>query len=285
MSKQTLSAAAIGSILLFVVGCTSAVSTTDTAVKISTEAGATSIKIGGSSETYEDLKQLADAYRQQEKADGVTFDFLPPSQTSGGIQGVKNSLLDLGGLSRQLTEKDASDDLAYLKLRETPLVLIVHESVSNISNITAEEINAIYQGEITNWQDLGGPDERIVLFDLAEDENEKQVLRRAYLGDDLKITPDAIVFAEDDELIETAAITPFSMAAVPLEDELIDSPVNILSIDGVAPSADALVSGQYVMSLPLGFVFNKTPSAETQDFVAFVTSAEGQSILAESPAE
>ena len=93
--------------------------------------------------------------------------------------------------------------MSYIPLVETPLMVVVHDSVTGVSDITAEQIKAVYSGEITNWQELGGPDEQIILFDLSEDENEKVVLREAYLGPDLEISPDAVVFTEDDELVET----------------------------------------------------------------------------------
>jgi phosphate transport system substrate-binding protein len=238
------------------------------------------IKIGGSSETYEVLELLADNYSATKA--GVTVEFFPPSQTAGGIEGVKAGIFDIGGVSRAITAEESGDTLTYLPLAETPMVLVVHDSVTGVTNLSADQIKALYKGDITNWQALGGPDAAIVLLDLAEDENEKQVLREHYLGADLNITPDAVVIPEDDELIETVGSTEFSIAAVPLEDELEELPVSVLSIDGIAPSPENLQSNAYGMTLPMGIVMSGSPSPTTQAFVEFVTSAAGQQILTEA---
>ncbi|MEO1592910.1 MAG: substrate-binding domain-containing protein, partial [Cyanobacteria bacterium J06632_22] len=196
----------------------------------STDATVTTLTVGGSSEAYEMIEVLAEAYGQTGAAE---FEFAPSSQTSGGIEGVKADELDIGGVSRKLTEADLNGELSYLPMVETPMVVVVHDSVTGVTDITAEQIKAVYSGEITNWQELGGPDETIVLFDLSEDENEKVVLREVYLGTDLAISPDAIVFTEDDELVEALAVTDFSMATVPAEDELEELPLSPLTIDGI----------------------------------------------------
>ncbi|MEM7066552.1 MAG: substrate-binding domain-containing protein [Cyanobacteria bacterium P01_B01_bin.77] len=238
------------------------------------------IKIGGSAETYDVIKLLTTAY--QDQTTDVEFDFFPPSQTSGGIQGIKSNVIDIGGVSRMITPQETGNQLTYVPLVKTPLVVVAHSSVTGVNDITSDQINAIYSGQIDNWQALGGPDEDIVLFDFVEDENEKQVLRQTYLGDDLAIVPTAIVFAEDDELLETAAITKFSMATVPYEEALKTLPLTILSIDGVSPSNQNLRSGKYAMSLPLGVVLNKEASTAAESFLDFVTGPNGKQILTDN---
>ena len=243
----------------------------------STDLSGEPIKIGGSAETYEILELFVKAY--QTKSANTQFDFFPPSQTSGGVQGVKSAVLDIGGVSRIPALEESDEQVTYLRLANAPLVVIVHNSVTGITNITGEHIKAIYSGQITNWKDLGGPNADIVLFDFTEDENEKRVLRETYLGQDLKITPNAVVFPEDDELVETATITKFSMATVVYEKNLDDLPITLLSIDGIVPSAQTIQSGQYPMTLPLGVVLKKQPSSSTLAFLKFATSPEGRQIL------
>lgn len=238
------------------------------------------VKIGGSAETYEVLKSLTAAY--QDQTTGVEFDFFPPSQTSGGIQGIKSNVIDIGGVSRIPTPQEIGDQMTYVPLAKTPLVVTVHSSVTGVSNITSDQIKAIYSGQIDNWQMLGGPDEDIVLFDFAEDENEKQVLRQTYLGSDLVIVPTAIVFAEDDELLETAAITEFSIAAVPYEKELETLPLTVLNINGVSPSNQNVRSGKYAMALSLGVVLNKEPSTAAELFLEFAAGPDGKQILTDN---
>ena len=195
---------------------------------------------------------------------------------------MKAAAVDIGAVSREIDSVETGETLVYQPLVKTPLVIAVHESVTGVTNISAEQIKAIYSGEVSNWQTLGGPDAEIIVFDLAEDENEKRVLRETYLGADLEITPNAVAFAEDDELLETAAITEFSIAALPLEEDLNELPMAILSIDGVEPTTENLQSGVYPMALSLGVVLPATPSDQTESFIEFVESEAGQAVLTEA---
>lgn len=272
METQYLHKLLIGSFVALLSGCTGN-------EKVDTRSTETTrqIQIGGSSESYEPLKLLVEAYQASGKQD--EFNFLPPSQTSGGLQGVKNQTLDVGGISTVLTTDKLGDALQYVPIAKTPLVVVVHGSVEGLTDISADAIRAVYRGDITNWQDLGGPNARIVLFDFAEDENEKKVLRQAYLGDSLTVTSAAVVFPEDDGLLNVAAITEFSIAIVPYENKLQELPMRVLSIDGVTPSSANIHTGEYLMSLSLGIVVAKTSAPEVEAFIEFVTSPEAKKSL------
>jgi phosphate transport system substrate-binding protein len=237
------------------------------------------IQIGGSSETLEVIEAVAEAY----EASGaeVEIEFLPPSQSSGGIEGVKAELLDIGAVSRELSTADL-DNEQYIALVNTPLVIAVHETVTGIDNLTATDLKGIYDGTTTNWQTLGGPDAEIVLLDVAEDENEKALLRNKVLGAELQITGEAIVFPEDDELLGTASTTPYSLTVLPLEAEVYAAPLKVLSLDGVAPTPDNVSAGTYDMLLALGIVVTETPAPTVQAFIDFMLSPEGEAVLAES---
>lgn len=240
---------------------------------------ATLIRIGGSAETLEIVENLADTYEASEK--GININFLPPSQSSGGIQGVKDEVLDIGAVSSDpLTA--TLEGLQYVPLTQTPLVIIVHETVVGIQDITQSQLQDIYDGTIANWQDLGGPDAEIILLDFTEDENEKALLRQHVLGDDLQITEQAVVFPEDDEIFETAIVTHYSIAAIPLEEDIKEAPVQILLLDGVAPTPENMQSGAYAMQLTLGLVIADSPTVEVQNFLDFILSPEGQAILTDN---
>ncbi|MGK7900436.1 MAG: substrate-binding domain-containing protein [Hormoscilla sp.] len=230
------------------------------------------IKIGGSSEAYPVLEVLTAAY--QTKGENRKITFLPSSQTSGGIQGVRDEAIDIGLVSRELTKAETSGKLEYRPLVKEALVLVTHSSVTGVTNLDREQLQGIYSGAINNWQDLGGPDAEIILLDVAEDENEKQLLREHYLGQ-TKVRSTAIIFSEDDEVIEAVATQPYSIGPVPLQAELAERPVNILSLNGIAPTPTNISNGKYKMLLTIGIVFPSQPQPPVQDFINFIFSPEG----------
>ncbi len=236
------------------------------------------IQIGGSSEGYPVLEILAEAYENED----TEIRFAPSSQTRGGIAGVKDKAIDIGIVSRELTATENTDNIQYLAIVSSPLLLITNETVEGITNLNAEQIQDIYRGEITNWQELGGPDAEIIILDIPEDENDKKTLRKHYLGENLNVTPKAIIFPEDDEILEAAASTPFSIGPIALSKEVEELSVNILNIDGFAPTVANMKSGKYKLTQTIGIVFLPQIESYTQDFINFIQSEKAEAKLEEA---
>lgn len=239
----------------------------------------TEIKIGGSAETYELLEELAEAYR--EKNENIEFTFLPNSQTSGGIQGIKDSIIDIGAVGRSPDAEEQSDAIEYLALAQNALVIVAHKSASEVKNVTTEQLKGIYRGEIKNWQQIGGEDAPIVPIDIPEDESEKKLLRKHHLGEDLQITEDAILLTDESQALEAIATTEYSIGAIPLSEELAELSLNILSLDGIEPTRENLENGRYKMAQTLGIVFSPESQSTVRDFIDFALSEEGQETIEE----
>jgi phosphate transport system substrate-binding protein len=237
-----------------------------------------SIRIGGSSEGYPVLEILAEAYENQD----TEIRFAPSSQSSGGIAGVKDRAIDIGIVSRQLTATENSDNIQYLAIATAPMLLITNESVEEVKNLDVEQIKGIYSGAIANWQELGGPDAEIILLDLPEDENEKEILREHFLGENLKITPTAITFQEGDEILEAVAATSFSIGPIGISKEVEKLPVNVLNINGFAPTVANMKSGKYKLTQTIGIVFLGETEDSTQDFINFIQSEKAEAKLEEA---
>jgi phosphate transport system substrate-binding protein len=262
----------LGIVILCVQGCTQ-----NDPNNVSLVSG--EIKIGGSAETYEILEELAEGYR--EKSQAVEFKFLPNSQTSGGIQGVQDNILDIGAVGRSLTPEEQSETIEYHALAQNALVVVTHQSVGNLTDLTTEQLQGIYRGEIKNWQEIGGDNTPIVLIDIPEDESEKQLLREHYLGEDLEITKNAILLTDEAQALEAIATTEYSIGAIPLSEEITALPVNVLSLDGIEPTSENIEEGRYKMAQTLGIVFVPNNISPVRDFIDFVLSEEGREVIEE----
>ncbi len=235
------------------------------------------IKIGGSSEAYKMMEIFTDAYAAETNT--VEFKFLQPSQTSGGVQGVKDGVIDIGLTSRELTESEQDGTIQYRAIARSPMLLATHESVSSVKNLTTEQINGIYSGKIKNWQELGGPNAEIIVLDLPEDKAEKKLLRKHYLGN-LKITDRAILFLEEYQLIQGLVATPYSIGVVAKGEELSEEYMHILNLDGSSASLENITQGKYKLLYTIGVVFSKQPNPATQDFLNYFFRELSQEKLA-----
>lgn len=271
MTAQKLVIWSIGALLLLpLTSCTQ----TDSAQLNSTTSAPTSIKVGGSSSTAGLLALLATNYSASNK--NVKVVKLKPGQSESTIEGIKLKVVDVGTISKPVSALKVGNSDSILNSREIVhdlLLVATHPSVTGVKNLTTKNLQDIYSGKVANWQQIGGPNAKIVLLDRPEDESAKQTLRKYYLGKDLKNSPQAVVFRKEGELIKTIQSTPYSIGAFSLAHAVSHQlPVNRLSLDGVAPTAANYAMNKYPMVRHISVVWHKQPSAATQSFIQYIFS-------------
>ncbi|WP_257207462.1 substrate-binding domain-containing protein [Nostoc linckia] len=279
--KNIFDSIIIGIIFFALCSCTSIQWTETTnssqVIKKTDSQAKTVIKIGGSSSTVTVLKLLAQAYQSENQ--NVKIEFISNTQSEGAIAALKNDIVDIAGSSHQLKPEEDNGKIQYRQIAQDLLVVATNKNVKNVINLSTEQLKAIYKGDITNWRELGGANANILLLDRPEDESAKKLLRKYYLGDD-KTTTKAVILNKEGELIETLQSTPNSIGTFSLASSLINKlPVNHLNLNGVAPKAQNFANGEYQMVRHIGIIWEKAPSATTQDFIDFIFSAEGKKIL------
>jgi phosphate transport system substrate-binding protein len=287
MMKQNSAIFALGAIVL--IGLSSC-STNTNAPSSSTATAETSdaqalIKAGGSSSTIDFLRILKTAYESNSDAElqAGQMSLLEPGQSENMIMGVKQGLIDVGAISRTLKPGEDDGSLEFRAVAQDGLLVAVHPSVTGVKNLTTANLKAIYSGNVTNWQQLGGPDAAIVLLDRPEDESAKRLLRQHYLGKDLQNAPKAIVLRKEGELIQTIQSTPYSIGAFSLAYAISHRlPVHRLSLNEIEPTSENLKTGQYLMSRTIGIIWNKNASEPTQSLVRYALSQPGAKILEQS---
>ena len=238
-----------------------------------------SLKIIGASTPYPAIDLLAEAFTKQSNSD-VRFTFLDSSQSSGGIEAVKDKFVDIGTVTRSPKPKEVSPHLTYREVAKDALVVAIHPSVSNINNLTTQNLKDIYSGTLANWKALGGPDAKIIVLDRAEDTSAKRLLREYYLGSDLPNASDAVVLRRESEIIDAIQNTPHSVGVLSLAKAIAQlPPIQHISLDGIAPTSENISSGTYAMHRNLGIVWSGPPSPTTQSFIDFIFSPQGQTVL------
>ncbi|MEM6254074.1 MAG: substrate-binding domain-containing protein [Cyanobacteria bacterium P01_D01_bin.156] len=239
------------------------------------------IRLVGASTPYPAMQLLSNTYEL--KANNIQIAFLDSSQSSGGIAAVKSGLAEIGTVTRPPKPEESSRDLSYREIAKDALLVAVHQSVKGINDLTTQDLKAIYSGQVTNWKVFGGPDAEIIVLDRAEDTSAKRLLRKHYLGDSLKNSPNSILLRREADLVEALQNTPHSIGVVSLAKTTSENlSVNIITLDGIAPNAENLKSNRYVMHRTLGIVWYGTPSNTSQEFIDFILSETSSNILSQS---
>lgn len=196
--------------------------------------------------------------------------------SSAGIKSAAEGVVDIGAASRALSPSEAAA-VTPLVIAYDAIAMVAHPS-NAVSGLTTQDLRDIYAGEITNWNQVGGPDILIHVVAREEGSGTRDAFEEMIMGEG-RVSREAILQPSNGAVRtlvagDTAAIGFISLGYV-------DDTIKPLAIDGVAPSIQSAVSGSYRVVRPLLFVTKKTPSGNIKTFLDFCLSPEGQAIVAE----
>ena len=242
---------------------------------ISTEDTET-ISIAGSTTVLPVAQAAAEEYMNQHSNADI--------QVSGGGSGVGATSViggtsDIGMLSRDLkaSEKDGNT-LKEFVVGKDGIALVGHPS-NTVSDLSLEQVKAIYQGEITNWKEVGGADLKIVLIGRDSSSGTREFFTEFVL-DKEDAAKNMQELNSNGAVAQAVSITPGAIGYVSLE--YVDDSLKAFSIGGVAPTVENVISGVYEINRPLLMVTNGEPEGLAADYLAFILSEEGQQILKDS---
>ena len=206
---------------------------------------------------------------------GVTFTYNPTGSGSG-IKAVLEGRCDIGLSSRNLKDEEKADGLTETVLAYDGIAMIVHPE-NPVSDLTLEQIAAIYTGEITNWNEVGGSDGEIVLIGREAGSGTRDGF------ESITGTEDACKYRQEltstGDVITTVAGSPNAIGYASLAS--VKNSVKAISVGGVAPSEATIKDGSYAVQRP--FVLVTKTDAELSEtakkFFDYITSADANEII------
>ncbi len=239
---------------------------------------ADTLTIAGTGDSQELLRVLAEKFEKEHPQVNV---IVPDSVgSSGGTREVLDGKSQLARIARPLTEKEISLDLHEVVFARSPVVFVVHPSVTAVDNLSYTQIIAIYSGEIQNWQQLGGKDKRLYVVSREGGDSSRVVLERhipglkairSLAGKTFYTTPEA-----KEALVKYSDTIGYLPSAM-----LQGTKLRVLSVEHIAPTVDAVASGLYPLSVPLALAWKGTPTDTAKEFVHFLSKAEAKKIINE----
>ena len=206
---------------------------------------------------------------------GVTFTYNPTGSGSG-IKAVLEGRCDIGLSSRNLKDEEKADGLTETVLAYDGIAMIVHPE-NPVSDLTLEQIAAIYTGEITNWNEVGGNDGEIVLIGREAGSGTRDGF------ESITGTEDACKYRQEltstGDVITTVAGNPNAIGYASMAS--VNNSVKAISVGGVAPSEATIKDGSYAVQRP--FVLVTKTDAELSEtakkFFDYITSADANEII------
>lgn len=277
VSMKTLTAGVLAAVML--AGCgSSSSSAAATSAAAETSAAAAdadlsgTVSTDGSTSMEKVIGALSEAF--QEKYPNVTVTYNPTGSGSG-ITAVTEGNCDISLASRNLKDEE-KNGLTSTTVAIDGIAMIVN-TANEVSDLSLDQIAKIYTGEITNWKDVGGADQEIVVIGREAGSGTRDGFE--------SITGTSDKCQMDQELTSTgaviqavganeAAIGYASLAAV-------DDTIKTLTVEGVAPSEETVLDGTYKIQRNFNMITNdsKELSPAAQAFLDFATSLEAASLI------
>jgi len=176
----------------------------------------------------------------------------------------------------------------YTPIGTEAFVFFVHKD-NPIDNLTSEQLRGIYSGEITNWKQVGGKNEKIAAFQRNEGSGSQSMLKR-FMGDTpIMEAPTEMVNTMMSGIIEQVSSYRSKSNSIGFSfryyvEGIIQNPdIKVLSVDGVAPTAENIRNGSYSIVTPIYAVtYEENPNPNVEALLNWILSEEGQYIINET---
>jgi phosphate transport system substrate-binding protein len=160
------------------------------------------------------------------------------------------------------------------------LSVYVHSS-NPMTEISMEQLRDVFLGKITNWKDLGGPDNRIIVYS-RENSSGTYVFFKDNVLKGRDFTPRAQTMPGTASVVNAVTKEKFGIGyggAAFAKGLKILKLKKDASAPGIAPDLQTVTSGTYPLARPLFFYVRNKPSGDIKSFVDWVLSDEGQAVV------
>lgn len=196
--------------------------------------------------------------------------------TDPGLAAVLGGSIDVAGSGRALTRQEKAAGLVEHFLGWDVLAIVLHQA-NPVDDLSRQQLQSIFTGEIDNWQTLGGADQPIIVITNPRGSGMRSAVQSLILGkrDYLDLEVISAIVAESDQKV---ALFPNAMTALSMS--MVDEArVKVIKVDGVIPSAETLDDGSYALAKPLYLVTRGQPGGALASFIELATGPQGAEIL------
>lgn len=236
------------------------------------------LTITGSSTVAPLILEIAKRYESLHP--GVRIDV----QTGGSSRGIRDALeglADIGMASRNLKPEDGA--LQVFPLAFDGICVIVHKD-NPVTELSHEQVRGIYQGNITNWSEVGGLDRSIVVVNKAEGRSTLELFLAFYGMKNTDIKAHVII-GDNEQGVKTVLGNPDAIGYVSIGtaeyNREAGAELKLLPVDGVAALRAHVADGTFPLSRSLNLVTAREPEGLTKAFLAFATSAAVHDLVEE----
>ena len=246
-----------------------------TSAQTSADAAAGTVSTDGSTSMEKVIGALSEQFMADNSGVTVTYD---PTGSGAGIEASSNGSADIGLASRALKDEEKAGGLTETVVALDGIAVIVNTD-SKVENLTVEQIDKIFTGEITDWSEVGGDAGTISCIGREAGSGTRDGF------ESITGTKDACKL--DQELtstggvIEAVAGNPNAIGYASLSAVEGKNTVKAVTVGGVACTEATVLDGSYAIQRPFVLVTKtgETLSPAAQAFFDYATSSAASQLI------
>ena len=156
-------------------------------------------------------------------------------------------------------------------------IMVVNPDITGVKGLTKQQATDVWTGKLTNWKDVGGPDEAIVLVLRPESSGTRSTFKKLVLGGAAEAAGQALTEDSNGAVVEAVRNTPGATSVIGFAYfKQNEGAVTGLQLDGVDATVENMKSGSYALAAE-GHMYTKgEASGLTKSFLDYVLGSTVQ---------
>ena len=232
------------------------------------------ITLAGSTSMEKLCEAMSESFMEAYPNVTVTAEY---TGSGAGLESLAAKSVDIGNASRNLKDEEKSSG-AVENVVAIDGIAVITDKDNKATKLSKEDLTKIYTGEITNWSELGGADEAIVVIGREAGSGTRDAF------EELLEVADECKYAQELDstgaVLAKVAATPGAIGYVSLD--VVDDTVATVALDGVEPTEENILAGKYLLSRPFVMATNGEISEQSelvQAWFDYIKSDAGQEVI------
>lgn len=267
--KKLASLGVVAMMSLSILGCGSDTASNDKAASSSSLSG--SITGSGSSALLPLAKDAADKFKELHPEVSIT---LNGGGSGTGLKQVADGSVDIGNsdvAADTKLDKAVADGLVDHKVCVVTMAPVVNKDIAaTVKSLTKQQLTDIFTAKITNWKEVGGPDEEIVLITRPSTSGTRALFKEFALGGAEEASNKSLETDDSGTLLQSIKDNKGAIGYVALSYLVDNDDVDTVAIDGVEPTLENTYSGDYKVWTFEHMYTNGEPDKATKAFLDYI---------------
>lgn len=240
-----------------------------------------SVTASGSSALFPLAQDAAENYKTVKPEVSVTIN---AGGSGTGLAQVSDGSVDIGNsdvyAEKKLDASKAAELVDHKVCIITMAPVINNELAQDVKSLTQQQLIDIFTAKVTNWNEVGGPDEPIILVTRPTTSGTRALFKEFALNGAEEASNTSLETDNSGTLMQTVSQNKGAIGYLALSYLVNNDSVSPVAIDGVAPTLENTYNGTYpVWGYEHMYTRSDSDNQAAEDFISYIMGDEyGKSV-------